>query len=51
MRKKVHDYLAKPTKAAFAELTTMEQAYVQRIEAGEEKKPVAAAKKAPAKEK
>lgn len=41
MRKKCHDYLANPSAALLAELTTMEQNWVNAIEEGKIKKPAA----------
>ena len=38
MRKKVTDYLKKPTDSLFAELTSEEQRYVKRVKSGEKKK-------------
>lgn len=38
MRKKVQDYLEKPTKKLYAQLTTMEQKYVDAKKDGDQPK-------------
>ncbi len=47
MRQKVYDYLTKPSKGLLAELTTMEQNWVKKVEDGDIKKPAAPKKAKP----